>query len=592
MPDHDQVGRLASLTVELRDRNQQVETLRRLVEPLRDGNLEAVAGEIGLLDELDEKLKHTFELLAQIPNGNHEDLIGQLDEALNDVAWELAAEMLPELEEKSERQSTLLQQVNIDLKQWESRLNDLTKVVDGARLEGAPFSMLEADLLTTQRAVASIRSAVADRLYAGLASLRETAADKLKHLEASVKKLEPQVARVKKLAKQADLLIMQVPSDDPADYQYRVLFRSADRFLTRGINIIQDVRRLSKADRDWMLDLLRQLTASVNQGLRAAHGSRPAGAARTITPADPAFETATRDAARTLATLGEFMFRMVIPDQMRDSLRNEECSFSITTNDLDLPWELINFDRPDADEPSYLCLERCISRVPLGQVFPQSPPRRPLKADYKRRMLLVHSDPEGNLPAAAAEIDTIANALAGQVELVRVDPPDATNAKLNAILMGRPFDFLHYAGHAYFDNESPDQSGLQLKDGRLTAEKIRLLSKGGSLVFLNACESGMVARDDAPQTVSYLLTNPKPVVGLASAFVYSGALGCVGSLWPIYDKPAADLAVNFYRNILAGEPTGEALRRARAHIRDAYPREITWASYVLYGDPTFRLTES
>ncbi len=101
-----------------------------------------------------------------------------------------------------------------------------------------------------------------------------------------------------------------------------------------------------------------------------------------------------------------------------------------------------------------------------------------------------------------------------------------------------------------------------------------------------------MASDSEPQKVSYLLTNPEPVVGLASAFVYSGALGCVGSLWPVYDTPAAELAVKFYRYVLSGEPTGEALRMARVEIRQSYPDEITWAAYVLYGDPTFRLTET
>jgi CHAT domain-containing protein len=50
--------------------------------------------------------------------------------------------------------------------------------------------------------------------------------------------------------------------------------------------------------------------------------------------------------------------------------------------------------------------------------------------------------------------------------------------------------------------------------------------------------------------------------------------------------------VKFYRYVLSGEPTGEALRLARMEIRQSYPDEITWAAYVLYGDPTFRLTET
>jgi CHAT domain-containing protein len=230
--------------------------------------------------------------------------------------------------------------------------------------------------------------------------------------------------------------------------------------------------------------------------------------------------------------------------------------------------------------------------MPLGGVFPPPPRRRSGVAPPKRRMLLIHSDPNGDLPAAAREADEIASALSDKLEIERVDPDQATNANINDILMGKPFDFLHYAGHAYFDKKDPNLSGLQLKDSRLTAEKIRRLNKGGSLVFLNACESGTVARDSEAQQVSYLLSNPEPVVGLASAFVYSGALGCVGSLWPVYDRPAAELAVKFYEYVLLGEPTGEALRKARNDIRAAYPREVTWAGYVLYGDPTFRLTET
>lgn len=89
-----------------------------------------------------------------------------------------------------------------------------------------------------------------------------------------------------------------------------------------------------------------------------------------------------------------------------------------------------------------------------------------------------------------------------------------------------------------------------------------------------------------------LLIKPEPVVGLASAFVYSGAMGCVGSLWPVYDEAAAAFAIDFYRRVLDGDPIGEALRHARRTTRDRYPEGATWASYVLYGDPTYRLPHS
>jgi CHAT domain-containing protein len=77
--------------------------------------------------------------------------------------------------------------------------------------------------------------------------------------------------------------------------------------------------------------------------------------------------------------------------------------------------------------------------------------------------------------------------------------------------------------------------------------------------------------------------------GLASAFIYGGARGCVGSLWPIYDDPAADFALHFYNNVIRGHMIGEALRLARRRIKKDHKDQITWAAYVLYGDPTLRL---
>jgi hypothetical protein len=584
------VDRLAELAARFAARHVEFEEFRRLLDPLRTGGFAAVEGEVALMGDLEERVTEARAVITGLATAvDREPHLDTLAGLLDDVSWELAADLRPDLEAKHQQQSALLREVGLDLKGWENRLAEIAKLIDGARLDGAPFSTLENELRAARSIVTSIRSALADRLYGGLQSLRANAEASIQALEDRVKKLAPQVDRVKQLVKQADLLIMQVAADK--DFEYRVLLRSADRFQTRGINIIQDVRTLSRQDREWISGQVERLTHGLNQSLRSAHS----GATRTITAADAPGDGEAGDIGETLAILGEFMFRLVIPEQIQTYLKNERWSFTITTNDLELPWELASFEANSADgtaERRYLCLERSVSRMPLGGVFPPAPARRTNTAPKKRRMLLIYSDPDGNLPAAQVEVDTIQKSLEGQIEFERVDPANATNANINRILMGQSFDFIHYAGHAYFDKVAAGRSGLKLNDTVLTANKIRLLSRGGSLVFLNACESGTVARKEDPQQVSYLLRTPEPVVGLASAFVYSGALGCVGSLWPVYDKPAAELAVNFYRYVLAGEPTGEALRQARADIRGAYPREVTWASYVLYGDPTFRLTET
>ena len=88
-----------------------------------------------------------------------------------------------------------------------------------------------------------------------------------------------------------------------------------------------------------------------------------------------------------------------------------------------------------------------------------------------------------------------------------------------------------------------------------------------------------------------------PREGLASAFVYSGALGCVGALWPVDDAVAASFAIAFYREVLDGQRLGDAMLAARQSTARAERERAgagrapdpTWAAFVLYGDPLFTL---
>jgi hypothetical protein len=45
----------------------------------------------------------------------------------------------------------------------------------------------------------------------------------------------------------------------------------------------------------------------------------------------------------------------------------------------------------------------------------------------------------------------------------------------------------------------------------------------------------------------------------------------------------------FINEILEGEMIGEAVRCARLEVQKAHADGITWASFALYGDPTFRV---
>ena len=586
---------LADSTRKLRELQDLVHTCEQQARELDNWPSVLVKGELELVKEMKQQLAKAYEALAALPD-DVEARRQEIDVLLDDVGWELLEELRPQFEDQVKDHRDQVGAACTELNQAKVRLDALAAEVMGIG-EAASIQALVNDLKAAESGIGVLETSLTDRLYERLADKCAAAQAMLDRLQSRMDDSRERIDKIRSLVKQADLLIMQT-SLASGDFEYRILLRCADRSQTRGINIIQDVKKLTKLDHDWMLGQGKALTQGINLRLSQDHAARKAPASRTLAPADPSGRVGAEpgDPATIMQTLGTFMKRMVIPDQMCELLMSQDWSFSITTNDLALPWELMFFESSDGKgipDGAFFCLSKSLSRMPLGKMFPRPERRYPSDPKKKRRMLLIHSDPRGDLPAAATEIDTIAQDLGDRLDILCLTSDEVDNVCLNEILMGFLFDFIHYAGHARFDSKSPGESGLLLRHGVvLSADKIGALNRGGVLVFLNACESGMVASDaEAQEPVSYLPDKPEPVAGLASAFVYSGAMGCVGSLWPVYDAAAAAFAVAFYHRVLDGDPIGEALRQARVTTRELH-EGATWASYVLYGDPTYRLPHS
>jgi CHAT domain-containing protein len=199
--------------------------------------------------------------------------------------------------------------------------------------------------------------------------------------------------------------------------------------------------------------------------------------------------------------------------------------------------------------------------------------------------MLVAADPRSDLQAAHAEGVHIRDELDKEHEFINVNlkaseiPVDFIKSKV------RDFDVIHYAGHADYDSENPGESGWLLADGKLTANEIKSMTGKKpmpALVFANACQSGQT--DEWQITADY----EKDIFGLANSFLVSGVQHYVGTFWDILDDPGHDFALAFYKETIAGASVGEAVRRARLHLVDKYGEEtIVWASYMVYGDPTF-----
>lgn len=588
-----------------------------------------VDGELWLQGQLDARLTAALTQLDRLLEiSNVQAAVAELDEleaTLDSPEWDAAAQILDDLQARWAAQEQQLKQADDQIAEWQTGFRDLLAQIEEARRARAPIRRAENELLRLQGLKEQADRALRERNLPVLTDLVEQLHNQQTGTSALAAQIKEKTDASRPIARQADLLLLQSPLLENR-YEYTVLMRTPSEPGTHSINI-RDSSTISCQDRQLMSAAIDQVTQAVNTGLARkfslrsenavapANGPAPAAPlapteapAPTVPPpapepppipvpdndtvrqwfaVEPGGPRGPVDVTGLAEEVGDLMYRLFMPEQMQQYLTGTPCSLTITTNDLELPWELMWY------QGNFLCLDRPVARLPMGRAFPRVQVQR-ARMGRKLRFLLIHADPVGNLPAAKAEIERIEEALKeewkDQIEIDVLLQDKAKGQEVNRILRKGLYDVIHYAGHAAFDPDDPDLSGLLLHDSEVFfAQKIRRLLEGRPLVFLNACESGRTANEQDLQTVGQYLQ--KPAEGLASAFIYGGALGCIGALWPVYDQPAAEFAVNFYRQVLEGAMIGEAMRQARLAIKHQYPDQITWAAFALYGDPTFRLVD-
>ncbi|MCR4402009.1 MAG: CHAT domain-containing tetratricopeptide repeat protein [Firmicutes bacterium] len=174
-------------------------------------------------------------------------------------------------------------------------------------------------------------------------------------------------------------------------------------------------------------------------------------------------------------------------------------------------------------------------------------------------------------PLAELECERVAELFGtGNAQLLLGE--DATVQSLARNASG--FDVVHIAGHAVFDPEDPMRSHIRLASGSLSASDIFETRMECALVMLSACQTG----------VAYVSSGDE-LLGLSRGVFLAGASSLVASLWKVNDESTVDLAVEFYRSLLAGRTKPEALRSAAMRMRRRAPHPYYWAPFVVLGDP-------
>jgi len=212
--------------------------------------------------------------------------------------------------------------------------------------------------------------------------------------------------------------------------------------------------------------------------------------------------------------------------------------------------------------------------------------RSPISPGAKLRILILQN-PTADLAGAEKEANQLValfQSNGGEVKVLTHE--QCTHASVLAELQTGGYEILHYAGHAQFVEQRPEDSGIILRDGTLTAADMAEISMVPHLIFLNACESGRL-RGAEEAAGDPALAQVGGQASLAEGFLRRGVANFIGTYWPVNDAAALTFATTFYRGLLAGDPLGPAVRAARKSIADIAPRD--WANYLHFGDPAYVL---
>ena len=285
-----------------------------------------------------------------------------------------------------------------------------------------------------------------------------------------------------------------------------------------------------------------------------------------------------------LREVGQVLYDELFTQNAKEKLRNVKAQYLRLTIDdqlVQIPWELLY------DGEQFLCQRFSMGRtVRTRQAIPKTS-KRELVSPLK--MLLI-ADPARDLMGAYKEGGEIRNYMDQFKTQVLVNSlfDNVTSAAVKEKI--RNYDVVHFAGHADYNHKNPEKSGWRLTKDNLMANDIVKMAGARpmpSLVFSNACQSARTEKWSLKENYH------SEIFGLANAFLLSGVKHYVGTFCEIPDEAGCQFALQFYDNLRRGKSTGEAVRLARKGLIQKFGEEtITWASYILYGDPTISYSQT
>ena len=304
---------------------------------------------------------------------------------------------------------------------------------------------------------------------------------------------------------------------------------------------------------------------------------------------------------KALDALGQWIANELLPRDVREGLVASSSRHLVVVNDgpsSRIPWEAMRFERWTPATAEGIS-RKFAAKLPVTKWLTSRP------VGERLHVLLV-VNPTEDLDGAEKEGELVRKAFdASQgIEYISIEGPEATKSRIQEELRSGRYDVMHYAGHAFYDPEQRERSGL-LCHGEVVFSSGDLLGLESlpALAVINACESARVRRPGSPRGLANgrgrspkrharsadSAERVRVKASLAEAFLRGGITGYVGTYWPVGDAAAESFAKVFYGHLLKGDTVSDALVEARKTVERL--GSVDWADYIHYGTRTLRLLQ-
>src|SRR5712692_9115228 len=294
-----------------------------------------------------------------------------------------------------------------------------------------------------------------------------------------------------------------------------------------------------------------------------------------------------------LQALGRFLFDVLLPSPLQEALRHLDRTLILSAETPDIPWELLFDGGPKSGR--YLSRHLSVGRQ-LGlsrdmaqrAALPERPQRKGGKREPQTLSVLFLVNPTGECPRAEEEVAALCTTLPEVVSRIILYRQQANPLEMRMRISSDSPQIMHYAGPEPTANAELLLAGSSRLDEGI-AEQLFHTSSRRSVVFLSHHENERLQARNGGAAPSQQ-EREELMEQLSGNLMAAGAGAVVTIRWPVNTLRVQEFVLLLYQELADGIPIAESMRRARSTMVQRHPDDLSWAAYVLYGDPAQRLT--